>query len=385
MVSFWTFVHMPKECADLLACVDHEPQAEGEDEDAEGEDDPTATAESTPVLAQLPMLALPALGLSAGAGAPTLVQNAEQMQAPMQDVVQDQAPNVEMQAPEANVPMQASPVETQISPAQIQVPQTEVQASQTGVSVPHVESASMPSILATATLPELAPIPPSIIEPISEFVAEQAQAYIPNLKQTGALASAPAATSINGPPPVQETTIATEAPQDLATFDNLAPAPTPMPDAQTTQVPSVPADLANIGEASVSRAGSNELPAIQGMDMYARNATPDEPENPQLVLTDEDLALASSDLALVTAELDALAGAEMSLVGAELEMPENMNLTGLSGLGAEGQSAEPQPAQHMTAPPHAAGGFNSSLGLSSGEGTPNPGGEPDMFAFWDAR
>lgn len=336
------------------------------------------------MLAQLPMLGLGTAGqvVVSGPGSATEqvsppIQSAEPV--PMLDIVQGQAQNVEMSAPEAG--LQVPQTSAQVPQTNVQVPQTEAQVE---VSVPHFEQEPTPAALAPAPTTEIAQASASIVEPAPESIAEQIQALVPTLDQTAPIAQAPIPVPTNDVSPAQGNPIPAEVPQDQIIFENLAPAP--VPEAQATQVPSVPIELANIGEASLSRAGSNELPAIQEMDMYARNATPDEPENPQLVLTEEDLALASSDMALASAELDALGGAEMSLVGAELEMPGNIDLPDMSGLVAEGQSVEPQQgAQGLGAPPQAAEGFNSSLGISSGEGTPNAGIEPDMFAFWDAR
>ncbi|KAG9090421.1 hypothetical protein FS749_000540 [Ceratobasidium sp. UAMH 11750] len=119
--------------------------------------------------------------------------------------------------------------------------------------------------------------------------------------------------------------------------------------------------------------------------MYASNNTPDGSGNPQLVLTEEDLALASSGLALDNQDIG-LTNTAMDLGGADMSLGDNLDIPGTElqmSAVPEAVPAVPQPAGGQSVQEPAQAFSAPGLGLSSGEGTPNAGVETDMFAFWD--
>jgi hypothetical protein len=223
-----------------------------------------------------------------------------------------------------------------------------------------------------AALPA-AQVPTVVIEPVQNPVVD---IPIPTLLVEGVqVPPAPVEMQL----PAHDTHVLMEEPQQQTITDASIPVP-------GAQEPSVPAELANLLETTAGPVLSAEFPDIQGMDMYASNTTPDESENSQLVLTEEDLALASSGLVLGDEEIELanasmdLGGTDMSLVGEDMGIP-GTELQIPAALDAAIAPAEPR-AYVNAEGAQAAPGFNSSLGLSSGEGTPNAGGETDMFAFW---
>ncbi|KAG8746463.1 hypothetical protein FRC10_004902 [Ceratobasidium sp. 414] len=338
--------------------------AEGEDEDAdadaEGEDDPTATAENTPVLTQLPVLT------------PNLVQVV--MSAPLSVPVDQPAPmsGVE-QEHVANVPLLVPDVASQVPNMEAEALTVGMQAPAIGqalsslTSVPEAQACAVEqaSHIATESAPTavLATVPPVETAQVPVQAAQvPVQPVVPTEVQVPAL----------------ENHVPAEAPQPI-----VSDAVVPAPEAHAAQQPSVPAELAILVEVTGAPIIPPEFPNI--MDMYASNNTPDESGNPQLVLTEEDLALASSGLALDNPDIE-LTTTAIDL-GADLLLGENMDISGTElqiPAAPEAALAESRPAGAQPGPEPVQGLSVPGLGLSSGEGTPNAGAEADMFAFWDA-
>ncbi|KAF8752753.1 hypothetical protein RHS01_07334 [Rhizoctonia solani] len=351
--------------------MDGDAEAEGEDEDAEGEDDPTATAESTPVIPQLPVLTpLPtvpvaeaepvrsAVGettLPVAAAEDSLTSSAPQEQAP---VVQQDAGG---QEPLVNIPQPTSlGLDTTINPPNL------IQSSgeQAGAQQ---ESSSVPTL---GTEPQ-----PIVTEP---------QVQVPEDVHMADASITPADAPKPNPTPIPE-----EYPSRSATAGSrLHPAPVPAPasepvpapTATTSQDTSVPQASALTESSSVDEmaipAVPAELPAVQEMDMYTNTATPNEQETAPL-LTETDLALANTDLALAVGDIglvSGLGGAEMSLVGEETAIP---------GGGLEIPTENLQPLATPVPSEPALAVQEAVNNAPNRPDTPNGGGD-DMFAFWNA-
>ncbi|KAG9091340.1 hypothetical protein FRC06_000604 [Ceratobasidium sp. 370] len=344
-----------------------EEDAEGEDEDAdadaEGEDDPTATAENTPVLTQMPVLTpnLAQVVMLAPISTPA------DQPAPMSGVEPEYAPNVPLLVP--NVAPPVPNAETQVSNVEMQAPAVE-QAPSSLISAPEAQALAVEQASPVAT--ESAPA----VVPATAPPAEAAQTLVQAV-QIPVQPIVPAEVQV----PTRENHIPAEAPQPV-----LPDAVVLAPEAHVAQQPSVPAELATLVEITGAPIIPPEFPNIQGMDMYASNNTPDESGNPQLVLTEEDLALASSGLALDGQDIG-LTNTAMDLGGADILIGENMDIPGTElqmPAAPEAAPAEPQSVREKPAQEPAQAFSAPGLGLSSGEGTPNAGVEADMFAFWDA-
>ncbi|CAE6472555.1 unnamed protein product [Rhizoctonia solani] len=369
--------------------MDGDAEAEGEDEDAEGEDDPTATAENTPVISQLPVLTptptapvieqVPTSTIeqeSVSNMAPEPAVDAEQPSAP--SVPQEQAPQIEQGA----VPSAGQ---------ELPLPGTQpaVSTLDEGSNITNLgqDSIDKPN---EAQQPPL-PGPMEGLEPQPTVVVPQVQ--VPeDVQMTDApIAPEPAPEPTLAPvaepqvmlpapveqPPVPENVPSVEAPQDEV-VPTPVPAPIPVVDTPVIQLPASSVDPSATNDVTIPAAPA-EFPAIQEMDMYANNATPNGQDTAPL-LTETDLVLASTELALAAGDIglvNELNGAEMSLVdentaipGAALELPSE-NLEALAAPVPNEQAVTAQ-TQEATA------------AASSGAGTPNTGGETDMFAFWNA-
>lgn len=304
--------------------------AEGEDEDAdadaEGEDDPTATAENTPVLTQLPVLT------------PNLAQAV--MSAPLSE------------PPAAEQSIQMSGVE------QVQVHNLSSQTDE----VPNFPAAqrSLP-LLPIPSMPEAsvheAPGISAVVIPTPVVAAAQ-----PAVETAQVLAQPESTADILAP--AQDNHIPVDRPQQVGSN-------APAPEGQST----IPEGLSNFVDAVNAPIVPPELPNIQGMDMYASNDTPGGSGDPQPLLTEEDLALATTGLPLDDQHL------AMNPTGTDVSMGDAVGVVGAQVPAI----TEPPVTDHQ--PPHQQEQgqvFGPGLGLSSGEGTPNAGTEADMFSFWDA-
>ncbi|CAE6470124.1 unnamed protein product [Rhizoctonia solani] len=370
--------------------TDGDAEAEGEDEDAEGEDDPTATAESTPVISQLPVLTpfptVPAAEVvppsAVGETIPTetpntgdsLTPGVPQEQVPITQQVAvlsgGQEPPVRIAQPTSLGPdassdlpnlgqgsieqtneaqqdfpsdsmlgMEPQPIVTE---SQVQVSEDVQMADDCMASVIAPESARIPD-------PQVAVPDPVGPQPIPENVPHV------SLQQEADLGTAPAPESTPIPA--------------------LVAAPTPVQDTLVPQAPSALTDSSTSGETSVS-AVPTELPAVQEMDMYTNSATPNEQETAQL-LNETDLVLANTNLALATGDIglvNGLGGAEMSLVGEETAIPGG-------GIDIPTQNLQPlAPPIPSELAPAVQDIANNTSGRAD---TPNGGGD-DIFAFWNA-
>ncbi|KAG9089353.1 hypothetical protein FRC07_012351, partial [Ceratobasidium sp. 392] len=316
--------------------------AEGEDEDAdadaEGEDDPTATAENTPVLTQLPVLT-PNLA-QVVMSAPLSAAPADQP-APMSGVEQAKVAEVPLLVPDAAPQVSNSGVPN----GEIQVPNVEMQA---------------PAVKQAPSAPE-APVEQAtniVVEP----TPAPAPATAPSVEATQVpVDAAPAPVPAEVQASVQENHVPTEAPQPTIP-DVVVSAP----EAETAQQP----DLATLADGIGAPVLPPDFSHIQGMDMYASNNTPDESANQQPVLTEEDLALASSGLALDNQDMGltstamdlgdtdmSLGGGAMNILGAELQIPVALEAT-----PAQPQAPGEQPVQAQAPAVNSTG-----LGPSSGE------------------
>ncbi|CUA76515.1 Cell surface glycoprotein 1 [Rhizoctonia solani] len=347
--------------------MDGDAEAEGEDEDAEGEDDPTATAENTPVISQLPILApLPAAPAVEQALTPVTKQESI-APAPIVDTEQASAPSV--------------PQEQNTRTEQGVIPNTdqEISLPPTLLAVPVPDAGSSIATLGQGSIDEpngtqqkSLPDPMEGLEP--ESAPTEPQAQIPEDVQMADAPITPAPVTEPNPAPITEPQVelldSVEEPiVPLAEMPQQEIVPTSAPALDTSTalsltndviIPSIPA----------------ELPAIQEMDMYANNTTPNGQDAAQL-LTETDLALANTELALAGGDMglvNGLTGAEMSLVseeitipGVELELPSG-NLEAVAVAAPNEQVATVQDA---------------TTNVSSGAGTPNAG-ETDIFAFWNA-
>ncbi|KAB5592327.1 Cell surface glycoprotein 1 [Ceratobasidium theobromae] len=285
----------PRDQARKLAdAEDGDGDGEGEDEDAEGEDDPTATAENTPVIPQLPVLT------AAGPGAEAIAST-EQEQGLRLEAGQElasHAASVNALPDSGQGSIGDEQLELASSASEAQAPEQQVDVDALMQDAPSAD--------------------------IANSVVEQAQ--IPSL-------------------------------------------PLEAVDPVENDVPPAPATSTDI----LTRADSAELPAVQGVDMYAGNNTPNGQEAAPLALTDEDLALTTG---LADAEMS-LVGEEAGITGGALEMPSE-TLEPLAT--ATVPSEQPLVGQELVPPISNV----QAAGLSSGEGTPNTGGEADIFAFWNA-
>ncbi|KAG8727348.1 hypothetical protein FRC12_022588, partial [Ceratobasidium sp. 428] len=233
--------------------------AEGEDEDAdadaEGEDDPTATAENTPVLTQLPMLTpnLAQVVMSAPLAAPA--------PAPMSGVEQAKVSEVPLLVPDGTV----------------QVPKEEVQAPNVEMQVPNVEMQA-PNMEMRAPAIEQAPPAPEVQEPVVEqatnIAVESTPALISAIPATAPPAEA-AESPVQAAPDVTQPEVSAEV--QALVQENHAPAEAlqstipdvaaPAPEAQPTEQSSMPADLTNLVESAGATSAPLEFPNIQGVDI----------------------------------------------------------------------------------------------------------------------
>ncbi|CAE6385990.1 unnamed protein product, partial [Rhizoctonia solani] len=294
--------------------MDGDAEAEGEDEDAEGEDDPTATAENTPVISQLPILApLPAVLVVEQTPIPVTKEEST-APGPIVDTEQAPAPSVPQE--------QTTQTEQEVIPNADQ----EISPSPTLPAVPVPDAGSNIATLGQGSIDESngtqkksLPDPMEGLEP--ESVPTEPQAQIPEDVQMADAPVAPAPVTEPNPAPITEPQVvvldSVEEPiVPLAEMPQQEAVPTSVPALDTSTVLSLTNDV-------IIPSIPPELPAIQEMDMYANNTTPNGQDAAQL-LTETDLALANTELALTGGDMglvNGLTGAEMSLVSEEIAIP----------------------------------------------------------------
>ncbi|CAE7223145.1 unnamed protein product [Rhizoctonia solani] len=371
----------PKSAEDEM---DADAEGEGEDEDAEGEDDPTATAENTPVISQLPVLTpMPTVPIIE--------------QVPTSATIQEGSPNAAPgPAVDAEQPLIPSVPREQASQPEQRVlldvgQQLPLSSPQPTASAPDVASTITNSGQGSIDKPseahqESLPGPMEGLE--LQTIATEPQAQVPDDVQMADVPIAPVPVTEPNPTPIPESQVADPTPiQQPPVLENAPSAEVPQQEVASTPIPAsvtipdpasalVPADLSATNEATIP-AISTELPAILEMDMYANNATPSGQDALQL-LTEADLALANTELALADGDINLvneLTGAEMSLVGEEIIIP-GVELELPSG-NLEAIVTPAVVNEQVTAIQETA------ANASSGAGTPNAG-ETDMFAFWNA-
>ncbi|KAG8731590.1 hypothetical protein FRC11_003433 [Ceratobasidium sp. 423] len=361
--------------------MDGDAEAEGEDEDAEGEDDPTATAENTPVISQLPVLTpMPTAPVTEQAPAPTVEQESVSNAAPgpAADTEQSSAPSVPQEQP-PQITQDAVLNAGQELASQVAQPAASGPDLGSNLTNPGQDSIDKPNDAQQESLTG----PMEGLEP--QPIAAEPQVQVPEDVQMADAPIAPVPATEPTPAPVPELQVAASAPVEQppalesnppveAPQQETVPAPVPAP-IPVLDTPVAPTDVPIIDDVTIP-SGPTELPVVQGMDMYANSTTPNAQDTAQL-LTDIDSALASTDLALATGDMaldNGLTGAEMSLVGEEIAIPG-------VGLDLPTESLEPIAApilnEQVTAVQEA------TITVSSGAGTPNAG-ESDPFAFWNA-
>ncbi|CAE6480026.1 unnamed protein product [Rhizoctonia solani] len=367
--------------------MDGDAEGEGEDEDAEGEDDPTATAENTPVISQLPVLTpLPTVPITEQIPTSTIKQESvlnttpgsvvHAEQPPALGVPQEQAPQTQQGAiPDAGQNLPLSP--TQPTASSLDASSNITTLEQGSIDKPNEAQ------------PQYLPGPMEGLE--SQEVATEPQVQVPEDVQMADVPIAPTLLTEPTPAPVPELQVAVFAPVEQPpvlenvpspeipqqeVFDIPIPASIPILDTTATLGLSVPDALSMTDDVIVPSIPA-ELPAIQEMDMYANNTTPNGQDAIQL-LTETDLALTNTELVLVSEDMglvNGLTGAEMSLVGEDITIPGGVELDLSSGnIDAVAVSA---PNDQVAAVQEA------TINASSGAGTPNAG-ETDIFAFWNA-
>ncbi|CAE6484750.1 unnamed protein product [Rhizoctonia solani] len=365
--------------------MDGDAEAEGEDEDAEGEDDPTATADNTPVIPQLPVLTpTPTAPVTEQVPAPAIKESVSNtIPGPAADTEQPSVPSV----PQEQLPQIAQ--EAVLNVAQELAPQVAQSAA------PGPDMDGNPTILGQDSIDkpsevqhESLPGPMEGLEP--QPIATEPQVQVPEDVQMvdAPIAPVPVTEPATAPipepqvavsvpveqPPMLENNPPVEMPQQ-ETVSAPVPAPIPVLDTPVAQAPPASTDLPTINDVTIPSVPA-ELPAIQGMDMYANSTTPNAQDTAQL-LTDIDSALASTDLALATGDMaldNGLVGAEMSLVDEEAVIP---------GVGLELPIESLEPIVAPAPNEQVAALQGATTAVSSGAGTPNAG-ESDPFAFWNA-
>jgi hypothetical protein len=374
--------------------IDGDAEGEGEDEDAEGEDDPTATAESTPVIPQLPVLTpLPTVP-TAEPVPPSVV--GETCSAEIPAPVLNDKDSIALTLSQEQVPVtqrEAAPSGDQ--EPQVQIAQPTSLGLDAGGDLPNLGQSSIEQSneaqQESSSGPMLGTEPQSVVPEPQVRVPEDVQMEDASIASVAAPEPAPisipdgqvALPDLAEPQPIPENIHSAASqpevdPTSASTpeLDSI-PAPTliSVQDVPVLQAPSTFADSSAMDEIAASAIPA-ELPAVQGMDMYTNTATPNEQETEQL-LTETDLVLANTGLALATGDMglvNGLGGVEMSLVGEEAAIPGG-------GLEIPTENLEPlnAPVQSESVPAIQEIVNNTS----SRADTPNGGGD-DIFAFWNA-
>ncbi|CAE6476694.1 unnamed protein product [Rhizoctonia solani] len=373
--------------------MDGDAEAEGEDEDAEGEDDPTATAENTPVISQLPVLTpLPTVPVA------EQVPTSATKQESVLNTTSDSAVDAE-QPPAPSVPQEQAP---QTQPGAISDAGQNLPLPPTPPTISSLDASSNITTLGQGPIdkPNEAQLQylPGLMEGLEpQEGAAEPQFQVPDDVQMADVPLAPVLATEPNPAPVPELQVAVLAPvEQPPVLEGMPSVAVPQQEVVPTPIPasvpildtaaalglSAPNNLSMTNDVNISSIPA-ELPAIQEMDMYANNTTPNGQDAIQL-LTETDLALANTELALASGDMGlvgGLAGAEMSLVGEDITIPDSITIPGGVELELSGGNldavAVPAPNEQVAAVQEV------TANASSGAGTPNAG-EADPFAFWNA-